>query len=102
MTRPEPRKQTTTVSATRLREQLVAAGYEADYYTGQRPAPRPTEKAAVKAAEALFGRNVVTSKGGHMVAMSFNQISVDVPVKGMIGHGALAAIEQRTGLTFKS
>jgi hypothetical protein len=101
MAQHELRKQTTTISARRLREQLEAEGYQAAYWPkGKRPAVKPTVKAAVKAAEAIFGQGVKTSGGGHMVTMSFNNISVDVPVQHMLGHGALDAIQKRTGLTF--
>jgi hypothetical protein len=103
MARQELRKQTTSISARALRTQLEKAGYKAAYYReGERPALKPTVKKAVAAAESIFGRGVETSGGGRMVTMRFNNISVAVPVQHMIGHGALAAIEQRTGLTFKA
>ena len=104
---PDYKKQTSTISAKRAFEILKEGGFVVGTYK-EVPATKKAYHKEVLAARRQFGDNAAISITGRSVTMvglhaeTQKQVDVDVPLKGMLGHGAAKALASKTGLAFSN
>lgn len=101
------KKQTSTISANHALEFLRAHGFQIATLREIKPLddiPKAYRK-DVLAARRQYGESAAISNTGRSLmliglhAATHREALVDVPLFGMLGHGALEAIQQKTGLT---
>jgi len=99
------KKQTSTISAARALEVLKAGGFVVATYT-EVPDIKTAYRKDVMAARRRFGENAAISATGRSIVMvgphaqTKQRVEITVPLEDMVGHGALEAIEKKTGLNF--
>jgi hypothetical protein len=103
-------KQSSTISANTALKTLLAHGFEIarvsqiEHIGNMRVVDRPN----VKKARAQLGVDAEISRTGlSFFVIGFNavsnvQVKVDLPIKGMLGLGALKAIQDKTGIELKN
>lgn len=100
------KKQSSTIAAAKALEILLSAGFEVAKLR-EVPDIQDTKQAYRKdilEARRRFGENVAVSNTGRSITMvGFNArskvpVRIELPLSGMLGHGALEAIQQKTGV----
>lgn len=107
---PDFKKQSSTISAARALEILLAHDFKvATFY--EVPDIQDTKQAYRKDildARRKFGNNAAISNTGRSItlvgfhAVSKAPVRVELPLSGMLGHGAVEAIEQKTGIALSN
>ncbi|HNQ92934.1 MAG TPA: hypothetical protein PKI93_08405 [Alphaproteobacteria bacterium] len=104
---PDYKKQTSTISAVRAFEILQTGGFSVATYT-EVPEIKKAYRKDVMSARRKFGENAAISATGRSVTMlgphaeTGRRVEVIVPLEDMLGHGALEALESKTGLRFEN
>ncbi|HRK97353.1 MAG: hypothetical protein KDJ26_02220 [Alphaproteobacteria bacterium] len=99
------KKQTSVVSAARAFEVLQAGGFIVATYS-ELPEVKKAYRKDVLAARRRFGDFAAISTTGRSLTMigchveTGHVVDVMVPLEDMLGHGALEALERKTGLVF--
>ena len=101
------KKQTSSISAARAMEILKEGGFVVAVYR-ELPEIKKAYRKDVLAARRKFGEHAAISASGRSITMvgrhveSGEVVSVLVPLEDMLGHGAVAALAQKTGLIFSN
>ncbi len=98
------KKQSSTVSVRAAWEALKTHGFSAENPDSSNPQIRTSRRHDAKKAYSIFGEFADVSLGGRQVTVrglhltTKEPTSFELPVEGMLGHGALQALYQKTGL----
>jgi hypothetical protein len=102
------KKQTSTISAKTALETLLSHGFkicQVRELVVIDDIPKAYRK-DVLAARRQFGERAAISRTGRSIVLEGFHLSkktpaaIDVPLEGMLGHGALEAIQEKTGIIF--
>ncbi len=99
------KKQTSTISAARALQVLQEAGFIVATYS-EAPEVKKAYRKDVLAARRRFGELAAISATGRSLTMIGRHpetgqiVDVLVPLEDMLGHGALDALQAKTGLVF--
>lgn len=102
---PDYKKQTSTIAAARAFEILQAGGFVVGTYT-EVPEIKTAYRKDVMSARRKFGEKAAISATGRSVTMvgphaqTGHRVDVIVPLEDMLGHGAVEALQNKTGLHF--
>lgn len=101
------KKQTSTISAARAYTILKDAGFVVATYR-EIPEIKKAYRKDVLAARRKFGDNAAISASGRSITMMGQHattgevVTILVPLEDMLGHGAVQALEEKTGLEFSN
>lgn len=101
------RKQSSTISAKRALEVLLSNGFEVGQLKENLDiqSTKQAYRKDILEARRKFGEFAAISNTGRSITLvgyhvtQKNPVRIEVPLFGMLGHGALEAIQEKTGVT---